>query len=257
MGTIALIMAAEPQKLSALIAKDIGEELRKSTEESEFIAGCMEVLEAKTGDDADDEDFDISDFIGDEGGENSEAEDDGGADENGRGDSCKDSFKTAKKHLKSFLNNGKMPKKLKEVLNGAGTYDDLPFSKLCESTNGYTFLNYFAKYFQTAKHLKNKNKELKLNSADRNLSAVKTQLLIDCKKKGHNPSNMEHTKPIRHGLVKYFVDRCARRNEKVSESHTTSTWNDVMGLLVLCLWSGTAFFAEFGFWVVSLVHLGK
>mmetsp|Transcript_2258 Transcript_2258/g.3593 ORF Transcript_2258/g.3593 Transcript_2258/m.3593 type:complete len:134 (-) Transcript_2258:18-419(-) len=129
-----------------------------------------------------------------------------------------------------------MPKKLKEVLNGASTYDDLSFSKLCNSTNSHTFLNYFAKYFQTAMHLKNKHKELKLNSAYRNLSAVKTQLLIDCEKMGHDPSNMEQTKPICHGLVKYFVDRCAKRNEKVSESHTTSTWNDIMGLLVLCLW---------------------
>ena len=250
--------STEPSSLSDMITKD----LKEGFNNSKVLAECLEVIDHGTETGKACEDVDFPDVFHDVDSSPVQQDDSeemcaGGADENGRGESVKNSVKTACKHFQKYLQSDLLPKKFKDKLCGATEYKKLPLKELCTGSIGYQVLNYFAKYFETAKYLQNEKKEIMLNTAERNFSAIKTQLLSDCRKEGHNPGNMEGTATIRFGMLHSFTDKCAKRNENVSESHTTSCWEDIMGVVLLCLWSADAFFAEFAFWVASLVHLGK
>ena len=103
----------------------------------------------------------------------------GGADENRRGEMVKNSVKILCKHFQKYLRSDLLPKMFKNKLDRATKYYELPLKELCTDANGYQVLNYFAKYFESAKYLQKEKKEIMLNTAERNFRAIKTQLLCD------------------------------------------------------------------------------
>ena len=116
-------------------------------------------------------------------------------------------------------------------------------------------LDYFAGYLSEATHL-NSSKLLSLNTADRYLSSIKTDISNSCMNK-RKPCKLTDggMRTVRKGMVKLFIQRAIRQNTKVSGSHSTSTMRDIVTIVMLCFWAGTFQFADMLFFFLSLRYL--
>ena len=174
------------------------------------------------------------------------------------GPSAKESFNQSVKHFDKFMALEYEPPPGKDLQEDLGipevalvaTYSNIQKSKV-----SYRAMDHFGKYLSKATHLRDPNQPLSMNSADRIFSAIKTGMIRDLRheqKHNHDLMNDKAMKDIRTAMLAEMAEIAVKENRPVSNPHETSTDEDLMAIVLLCIWAATSGLAVFALYALSL-----
>lgn len=180
------------------------------------------------------------------------------------GDASYDSNMVARKHFNIFLRDHYLPAhpELSEMLFGLPlaeadvNYEKIPLAK--RKLLDFKVFNEFGEYLP--KHAVNqtdKKSKLAYESGSRYFSSMVTRVNNDLRElnNGHDHLAPSGTNKIRQGLRNLFVRDAIQSHKPLSNSHKDASRNDLISIILLCLWTVDIKLAQFAFFLGSLYQL--
>ena len=169
------------------------------------------------------------------------------------------SFKNAVQHFNRFLEQMiEEPdgERVALLLFGTESPQNVSYEASKKECIDIKLMDHFALYLaKTARCSNNFTKKLVCNTADRYLSAMKTRIERDLMYNAGNTSLPDQKmKIVRTGMMNAFRDHAIANNEPLSKSHATPCFEDITRVCLVSMWLNDFKFANFAFFVLSLVQ---